>query len=315
VAVEDQNVVVLVGGVGGAKLAYGLAQIVRPEKLTIIVNVADDFWHYGLKICPDSDTLMYTLSGYVDKTNGWGVSGDTTQMLEMLRGYGEEAWFRLGDRDLATHLLRTKMLHDGYRLTEVTLHLARQLGIQCALLPVTDEPVETFVDTIEARELQFQEYFVKHRWQPHVKSVSYRGIEKAKVTPEVELSISNADIILFGPSNPWLSIEPILAVPGMRSLLIEKAVPRIAVTPIVSGKALKGPAAKIMDELGYIVSPQTVAAFYGDAINGFIVDQQDENLPSFETPVHKFDTIMNSDEDKIRLAQEILSLSLEWGER
>lgn len=312
-ALENPKVVVLVGGVGGAKLAYGLAQILPPENLTVVVNVADDFWHYGLRICPDSDTIMYTLSGLVDKTNGWGVGGDTVNLLDSLRRYGEDTWFRLGDQDMATHLLRTQMLHSGKRLTEVTRHLSGRLGIQCAVLPVTDGVVSTLIDTVECGLLEFQEYFVRHRWKPQVKSISYQGASDAKVTPEVALAVAAADIILFGPSNPWLSIEPILAIPGMRQSLIKREVPRVAVTPIVDGKALKGPAAKMMEELGYEVSPHAVAAFYGQVINGFIVDQRDQEIKSFDILTRKYDTIMNSDEDKIRLAQQVLSVSQEWG--
>lgn len=304
---EQPQVVVLVGGVGGAKLAYGLARILPPEKLTIIVNVADDFWHYGLRVCPDSDTLMYTLSGLVNKTNGWGLNGDTTSMLDMLRQYGETPWFGLGDRDLATHLLRTQMLRAGQRQTEVTQQLTRNLGIQCALLPVTDQEVATIVDTVEYGELAFQEYFVKYRWQPQVKAIRYQGIESARLTPEVEQAVLNADLIVFGPSNPWLSIEPVLAIPGMRDLLQSRSIPRAAVTPIVEGQALKGPAAKIMQELGYEVSPTTVAQFYGQTINCFITDARDQNLPVSSLQTLNFDTIMNNDADKVRLAQQVLT--------
>ncbi|HEX2621882.1 MAG TPA: 2-phospho-L-lactate transferase [Phototrophicaceae bacterium] len=301
------RVTVLVGGVGGAKLAYGLAQIVPPENLTIIVNVGDDFWHYGLKVCPDSDTIMYTLSGLVDPVNGWGLSGDTTNMLEMIRKYDEEPWFGLKDRDLATHLLRTQMLHQGQRLTEVTQFLSQRLGIRCALLPVTDQEVSTMVDTVEHGELEFQTYFVRHRWQPRVKSIRYRGIEAAKLTPEVEQAITTADIILFGPSNPWLSIEPILAIPGLRDLIQSRAVPRAAVTPIIAGQAVKGPAAKMMQELGYEVSPASVADFYGDTINTFIIDDKDLNLRTLNLRTLNFDTMMNNDGDKIRLARQVLT--------
>jgi LPPG:FO 2-phospho-L-lactate transferase len=324
---DGRRVVVLVGGVGGAKLAYGLAQILPPEQLTVIVNVADDFWHYGLRICPDLDTIMYTLSGLVDKTNGWGVAGDTTQMLDALRSYGEAGWFRLGDRDLATHLLRTQMLRDGARLTEVTAHLTRQLGIGCTVLPVSDDPIATMVDTVEYGELDFQTYFVRHRWQPQVKRLRYQGIEQATITPEVQRAISNADVILFGPSNPWLSIAPILDVPGMRDALLAAPVPRVAVTPIIGGRAVKGPAAKLMAELGLEVAPQTVAAYYGQVITGFIVDVSDaeadandgdaeENLQSFGIQPEKLNTMMNNDEDKINLARQLLALTgltQQWG--
>jgi LPPG:FO 2-phospho-L-lactate transferase len=313
VSIEEKKVVVLVGGVGGAKLAYGLANVVKPENLTVIVNVGDDFTYYGLRICPDLDTIMYTLAGRVDKTNGWGLSGDSTHMLEALRDYGEDAWFRLGDRDMATHLLRTKLLHEGYRLTEVTRHFTRHLGIACTVLPASDQPIATIVDTYEHGELEFQAYFVKHRWQPRVRTIRYNGIESAKISPEVEWAVHSADVILFGPSNPWLSIEPILAIPGMRELLMKRSVPRAAVTPIIEGRAIKGPAAKLMGELGFEVSASSVAHFYAGVINEFIIDERDGNLQSFDSRVHMFDTIMNNDEDKIRLARQVLAATEDWG--
>ncbi|MBC8098866.1 MAG: 2-phospho-L-lactate transferase [Armatimonadetes bacterium] len=309
----DQNVVVLVGGVGGAKLAYGLAQLLPPERLTVIVNVADDFWHYGLRICPDADTLMYTLSGLVDPVNGWGIGGDTTAMLDMLRRYEGETWFRLGDRDLATHLIRTQMLRAGERPTQVMQHLATKLGVACTLLPATDAEVMTLIETAEYGTLEFQDYFVRYRWQPVVKAIRYSGIDHAKLTPEVEHAIDAADVILFGPSNPWLSVQPILAIPGMRERLLARRVPRVAVTPIVGGEALKGPAAKIMRELGLAVSPVTVAAFYGDLINGFVVDQRDANLPFSDVITMLLDTIMPNNESKLNLARQVLMAVEKWG--
>ena len=183
------NVVALVGGVGGAKLAYGLAQIIPPENLTVIVNTGDDFWYYGLRICPDLDTIMYTLAGVVDKTNGWGVGGDTINLLDALRRYGEDVWFRLGDQDVATHLLRTQALNAGETLTAVTARLARALGIQAAVLPMTDEPVATTVNTVEHGEIEFQEYFVRYRWQPTMRSLRLAGIEAARMTPPVRAAL------------------------------------------------------------------------------------------------------------------------------
>lgn len=308
----DKNVVALVGGVGGAKLAYGLAQLVPPERLTVIVNVADDFWHYGLRICPDLDTIVYTLSGLVDPVNGWGVAGDSTHMLDMLRQYGEDPWFRLGDRDLATHLLRTQRLHSGQRLTEVTRDLARQAGVPCAVLPVTDDPVATRLDTVEYGELDFQTYFVKYRWQPTLRGMRYQGIEAARLSPEVEQALDQADVILFGPSNPWLSLEPLLAIPGLRDRLRARSVPRVAVTPLIGGKAVKGPTAKIMVELNYEVSPGAVARFYGDTITHFVVDVRDSIPRTEPADLHylQLDTLMPDDASKMRLARQIL-LTLE----
>jgi LPPG:FO 2-phospho-L-lactate transferase len=308
---SSKNIVVLVGGVGGAKLALGLQQIIQPENLTIVVNTGDDFWHYGLRICPDIDTVIYTLSGRVNKENGWGLLNESTTTLQALRDLGEDAWFLLGDKDIATHMLRSEMLRKGYRLTEIVAHLAKVMGVYCKIVPMADAEVGTIVDT-EIGELEFQEYFVKHRWQAVVKSLRYQGIEKAVMSEEVKNAIAQADVLLIAPSNPWLSIAPILAVAGIREAILARDIPRIAVTPIVEGKAIKGPAAKLMSELGYEVSPEAVAAYYGDLITGFVYDVRDEKInKSNGTKSIALDTIMVSDDDKARLARQIL----EWLEQ
>lgn len=305
--IENKKVVVLVGGVGGAKLALGLQQVVAPQNLTIIVNTADDFWHYGLRICPDLDTVMYTLSGRVDPVNGWGLADDSTIMLESLKNLGEDAWFRLGDKDLATHFLRTHLLKQGHSLTEIVQHLSNVMGIQPTVLPMSDAEIATIINTEEHGELAFQEYFVKHRWQPTVVGIRFDGVPRTKMPQPVRKAIEEADVILFGPSNPWLSIAPILAVPGMRDLLKEQNVPCVAVTPIVEGQALKGPAAKIMQELDYDeVSAQTVAEYYGDILTAFVYDERDSSFELQGLKTIAFDTIMVSDEDKSRLARDIL---------
>jgi LPPG:FO 2-phospho-L-lactate transferase len=304
---SDKNIVVLVGGVGGAKLALGLQEIVKPENLTIIVNTGDDFWHYGLRICPDIDTLLYTLAGRVNKENGWGLVNESTTALQALRDLGEETWFLLGDKDIATHMLRSEMLRRGYRLTEVVGHLAIAMGVQAKIVPMTDAEVGTMVDT-EIGELEFQEYFVKHRWQPVIKSLRYHGIEQATMSIEVKDALLKADVLLIAPSNPWLSIAPILAVDGIREAILARDIPRIAVTPIVEGKAIKGPAAKLMDELGYEVSAESVEAYYGDLITGFVYDVRDKEInKSNGTKSIALDTIMLSDDDKVRLARQILT--------
>ena len=303
---SDKKIVLFVGGVGGAKLALGLQQVVTPENLTIIVNTGDDFWHYGLRVCPDIDTVLYTLSGRVDPVNGWGLSNDSTIMLETLRSLGEETWFTLRDKDLATHLLRTKMLREGYSLTDVVKHLAQVQGVHPTVLPMTDAEVPTSVDTVEYGELEFQEYFVRYRWQPVVKSLRFKNIENAGLSSEVRHAIASSDIIVFGPSNPWLSIAPILAVPEMRSQILAQAVPRVAVTPIIEGKAVKGPAAKLMGELGYEVSASAVAAYYGDILTGFVYDERDKDFESYGLNNIPFNTMMITDEDKARLARDIL---------
>lgn len=306
------KVVVLVGGVGGAKLAYGLSRVLPPENLTVIVNTGDDFWHYGLRICPDLDTIMYTLADVVDKTNGWGVGGDTVNLLDALRRYGEDTWFRLGDQDVATHVLRSYWLREGQSLTGITARLAAALGVRPTILPMTDDPVATMVNTVEYGEIAFQEYFVRYRWQPTVKSLRLDGIETATITEAVCHAIEQADIILIGPSNPWLSIDPILSVPGLRALVESRPVPRVAVTPIVRGRALKGPAAKLMVELGYVPSPQTVAEHYGTVINGFVYDRSDGKLPIPLPHVAGFETIMKVENDKILLAETMLQWIKDW---
>jgi LPPG:FO 2-phospho-L-lactate transferase len=307
VAVTEKNIVVLVGGVGGAKLALGLQQILKPENLTIVVNTGDDFWHYGLRVCPDIDTVLYTLSGRVNKENGWGLVNESTTTLQALRDLGEETWFLLGDKDIATHMLRSEMLRRGYRLTAIVARLARGMGIGANIVPMTDAPVATMVNT-DIGELEFQEYFVKHRWQPIVKSLRYQGIEDAQLSLEVKEALAKADVLLIAPSNPWLSIAPILAVVGMKEAILARDIPRVAVTPIVEGKAIKGPAAKLMNELGYEVSGESVAAFYEDLITGFVYDVRDKDInKSNGTKSIALDTIMLSDDDKARLAQQILT--------
>ena len=306
------NVAVLVGGVGGAKLAYGLAQVLPPEDLSIIVNTGDDFWLYGLRICPDLDTITYTLSGLVDKTNGWGLAGDSRNMLEALKRFGEEPWFGLGDQDLATHLLRTAALRDGESLTDITKRLTKNLGIPQRILPMTDAPVATIVNTEEHGEIDFQTYFVRYRWQPTVKSLRLAGIESASISQPVQETLEKADIILIGPSNPWLSIDPILAVPGMRALITNRAIPRVAVSPIVGGKAVKGPADKLMGELGYEPSAEAVVDYYGDVINGFVYDQTDAGLEIPLAHTLSCETIMKSDENKIILAENVIDWIKSW---
>jgi LPPG:FO 2-phospho-L-lactate transferase len=307
------KVVVLVGGVGGAKLAYGLAQVLPPEDLTVIVNTGDDTWLYGLRICPDLDTITYTLSGLVNKENGWGVAGDTFQTINAMRRYGEDAWFGLGDQDMATHLLRTRWLREGQSLTEITSRLTKKLGIRQQILPMTNAEVATIVDTKEYGEIDFQTYFVRYRWQPTVKSLRLAGIEQATVSPEVEIALREADVVLVGPSNPWLSIDPILSVPTIRKLITERNIPRVAISPIVGGEAIKGPAAKLMVELGKkAVSAEAVAEYYGGLINGFVCDVIEANLNVPQQYMTKFETIMKTDDVKVDLARNVLEWIQKW---
>ena len=307
------NVAVLIGGVGGAKLASGLLHVVAPERLTFIVNTGDDFYHLGLKICPDLDTLMYTLAGLVNQEWGWGLAGDTTAALESLeRNYGVDPWFRLGDKDLATHLLRTQLLRCGHSLTEVTGCLARRLGINTALLPMCDDDLPTIIDTADQGELGFQEYFVKHGWQPVVESIMYRDCENATMSSAVSIALEEADIILIAPSNPWLSVAPILAVPGLREALKGAAAPVVAVTPIIEGAAVKGPTAKIMAELGLTVSEATVAEFYGGIIDGFVNDIRNQPLCAQDIHTVRLNTLMADKAAKIALARDTLAWIAGW---
>lgn len=307
------NLVVLAGGVGGAKLADGLQRVVG-ENLSVIVNTGDDFHLHDLYIAPDLDTVMYTLAGVADPVNGWGIAGDTYNNLDMISRYGGEDWFRLGDRDLATHLLRTQMLRGGYTLTQTTQNLARALGVRADILPMCNEPVATIVNT-NAGELAFQEYFVHRRWQPVLKAYRFHGIEKARVTPEISNAIQNAHAIIFCPSNPFVSIEPILSVKGMSELLQKARVPKIAVSPIIGGEALKGPAAKMFQELGMEASAYQVAKLLRGAIDRFVLDRVDEeqarSIKDLGMRVWVTDTIMRDETGRERLAREIC----EWVNR
>ena len=307
------NITVLIGGVGGAKLASGLTAVVAPERLTFIVNTGDDFRHLGLKVCPDLDTLMYTLAGMVNRESGWGLANDSAITLQSLaQNYGVEPWFRLGDKDLATHLLRSQLLRCGWSLTQATGRLASALGVTAALLPMCDDDLPTIVETRDQGRLAFQEYFVKHRWQPVVKSIEYRHSEKATVTPAVSAALAGADIILIAPSNPWLSVAPILAVPGLRELLMRANVPIVAVTPIIAGAAIKGPTAKIMRELGLPVSEAAVAQFYAGIIDGFVNDIRNDPLRADGVRTVRLDTLMTDAAAKVALARNTLEWIAGW---
>jgi len=303
--------VALAGGVGGAKLAHGLAQVLSPELLTVVVNTGDDFTRYGLAISPDLDTVMYTLSGLADPVNGWGLAGDTRQMIGMLANYGDDAWFGLGDKDVATHLLRTQRLASGQTLSQITAGFASALGIQACLLPMSDDRVSTMIETADLGTLAFQEYFVRHRWQPVVTKLRYDGAERATPAPGLLDIIDHARAIVICPSNPMLSIEPILQVPGIRVALERRHVPCVAVSPIIAGQAVKGPAAKLMGELGLDASVTGVAAYYGNLIDGLVVDTVDRDV-KIEQRLLVTNTWMKTIEDRVRLAGEILDWIESW---
>lgn len=305
-------VVCLAGGVGGSRLAHGLAQVLPAGQLTLIVNTADDFRHYGLYVSPDLDTVMYTLAGLADPLRGWGLRQDSERMLAALQRYGEEVWFRLGDQDLATHLLRTTWLAQGMRLTAVTARLAGALGLQHALLPMSDDPVATRVQTRDKGDMDFQTWFVRRRWQPAVRSLRLEGIVQARMSPEAQAALDAAALIVLAPSNPWLSIMPILAVPGMRAALRRGRAPVVAVSPIIRGAALKGPAARLMTDFGLPATAATVARLYRDFLAAFVYDGRDA-LPS--QPGLRYlaaDTVMDTEDARARLAQEILEWCGDW---
>ena len=311
-ATKLRKVVALAGGVGGAKLAYGLAQIVPAEDLTIIVNTGDDFEHLGLHIAPDLDTVMYTLAEVANPVTGWGVKGESWNAMAAMARYGGPTWFQLGDRDLATHLLRSKWLREGYPYNWVTKELSRRLGVRCALLPMSEQPVRTIIQTTGG-ELAFQDYFVKERWQPVVTGIRFEGAEEAQPSREVISAIREADAIIFCPSNPLISIDPILSMPSLRRIIAASRAPKIAVSPIVGGTALKGPAAKIMGELDMEVSPLGVARHLGEVLTGFVIDHVDEPFQDALTDLGLRTlvtaTVMNHNNERVRLADEILQFA------
>jgi LPPG:FO 2-phospho-L-lactate transferase len=310
-----QSVVALAGGVGGAKLAEGLQQRLG-SKLTIIGNVADDEEFWGLHVSPDLDTVTYWLSGVNDEERGWGLKDETWHTFETLERIGSEPWFRIGDRDLATHLTRTTLLREGKTLTEATARVTQGWGVQARLLPVTDDYLRTLIETDEGT-LRFQEYFVKHRWQPAVRAIHFAGVATARATPQVLKVIEGASAIILCPSNPLISIGPLLAVAPLREALQQARAPIVAVSPLVGGQAIKGPAAKIFAELGEEPSALAVAHRYADFLDGFLLDQQDAHeTPAIEAlglQVALADTLMHDAPSRLRVADAALRLSVECG--
>jgi LPPG:FO 2-phospho-L-lactate transferase len=301
------KIVALAGGVGGAKLADGLAQLLPPENLTIIVNTGDDFEHIGLYISPDLDTVCYTLAGLANTETGWGRREETFHVLENLQKLGGLDWFRLGDRDLATHIERTWRLREGQKLSQITHNFCRAWGVRYPILPMSDQSVHTLVDTVEDGELAFQEYFVHRKCEPKVKGFRFSGIDTARAAPGVLETIEQADAVVVCPSNPWVSIDPILAVAGIRSALAAKLV--VAVSPIIGGRTVKGPAAKIFAELGIQSSALAVARHYGMILSGFVLDKVDANLaPKISIPTWVTNILMKDQDDRRRLAQDVLNL-------
>jgi LPPG:FO 2-phospho-L-lactate transferase len=306
------SVCALAGGVGGAKLSAGLQDALPPGDLSVVVNTADDFDPWGLRVCPDLDTVMYTLAGVANPETGWGIAGESFAFLDMLSGYGEDTWFKLGDRDLATHVLRTRKLGDGETLTAVTKDLSRGLDIPSNILPMCDEKVSTVLET-PAGLLEFQEYFVRRRQKDDVLGVELRGIEEARPTEAVYRAVAEADVILLCPSNPVVSLGPILAIPGMRQALADAPAPKVAVSPIVGGRALKGPADRMLDSLGHEVSSAGVAVIYEGVIDGMVIDGADEDqreeIEALGMNVLATDAVMRDAPDRERLAREVLDFA------
>jgi LPPG:FO 2-phospho-L-lactate transferase len=303
-------VVALCGGVGGAKLALGLSHAIAPEALSVVVNTGDDFEHLGLHISPDIDTVLYTLAGLNDTERGWGRADETWSFMDALRQLGAETWFQLGDRDLALHVERTRRLREA-PLSAVTVELASRLGIAVRILPMTDAPLRTIIET-DAGLLPFQRYFVEQRCAPKVRAIHFDGAASAQAAPGVieALAAPNLRAIIICPSNPYLSIDPILAVRGIRDAIERASAPVIAVSPIIGGQAVKGPAAKIMRELGIEPSAQAIAAHYAGLIDALVIDQADSDtaarltLPSLVTQ-----TMMRTLSDRTRLAREVLDFA------
>ena len=304
-------VIALAGGVGGAKLALGLSRVLHPDGLIVVVNTGDDEEFHGLHISPDLDTVMYSLAGLANPDTGWGVTADSFQALGMLARYGSPIWFSLGDKDLATHIRRTELLRQGWSLSQVTGELCRRLGMQHTITPMSDDKVRTIVETDEGH-LTFQEYFVKRRCEPKAKAVRFQGAEQGRPSPAFDAALQEAGSLVFCPSNPFLSIAPILAIKGVRERVASFKGPRMAISPIVGGVALRGPAAKMLEELGHQVSCVGVAEQYQGLCDFFVLDKADSNhtdaIQSLGMEPLVTNTLMNTDEDKVALAGYICQL-------
>ncbi|MDP6573638.1 MAG: 2-phospho-L-lactate transferase [Rhodospirillales bacterium] len=309
---SDVRCVALSGGIGGAKLAVGLSKVLAPGELLVVANTGDDFEHLGLNVCPDIDTLTYTLAGINDPETGWGRAGETWNFMAALEAIGGETWFRLGDGDLALHVERTRRLASGESLEAITADVARQLGVEHRIVPMSDDRVRTIVETADG-DLAFQEYFVRQGCGPRVSGFRFDGAVAARPSPALldALARPALEAVVICPSNPFISIDPIVALPALREALGACHAPVVAISPIVGGAALKGPTAKIMGELGLPVTAAAVAGHYGALLDGFLVDATDvtdaSNEPAIEVaPAH---VVMDSLEDRVRLAAEALDFA------
>jgi len=305
------KITTLAGGIGAAKFLVGLADVIPPEDITVIANTGDDIELFGLRISPDIDTVTYTLARVVNEDTGWGLAGDTFECIKWMARYGEPVWFNLGDRDLATHIYRSEQLREGCSLSEVTDHLRRSLSVKSKILPMTDSYTPTRVVTDEG-EMHLQEYFVRRRCEPKVRELRFDNIESSRPAPGVEQAILDADAVIVCPSNPFISIGPILAVPGLRETLRQTKANVIAITPIIAGRAIKGPTASMLGDLGHEVSARGVASLYKDFVNVFVLDEVDKDMgseiESLGVKVATTDTVMETIEDKRRLAREVIDL-------
>jgi len=306
------KVVALAGGVGGAKLVYGLSKILDPSQFSAIINTGDDFSHLGLMISPDIDSVVYSLAGLTNDKTGWGRKDETWNCLSVLKELNSETWFQIGDKDLGLHLERTKLLNQGLTLTEVTKALCKKMGVLHSIFPMSDDPVRTMIETEELGEIPFQEYFVKHHFQPRYRGIRYAGIEAARLSKKALRELQEADLVIICPSNPWLSIFPILEIPHVKNLLKKKTT--IAVSPIIGNSAVKGPASKIFNELGIKPSGYEVAKMYRPFLTGFVLDHENEleqeGIRSFGIIPLVTDTLMKNDNDKQRLASEVLGFAI-----
>lgn len=307
------KITALAGGIGASKFLLGVAGVLPPRDITVIANTGDDIELFGLRICPDIDTVTYTLGGVINPVTGWGLSGDTFECLQGLKRYYGDAWFNLGDRDLATHIFRTSQLRQGISLSEVTDSIRRVLGVESAILPMTNSYTPTWITTDEG-EMHLQEYFVRRRCEPRVISIRFDNIEFAKPAPQVISAIVEADLVIVCPSNPFISIGPILSVPGLRDALRETNATIIAITPIVGGKALKGPAADMLRDLGHEVSASAVARIYNDFLDIFVLDAVDAELKAEieanGSRVITTNTIMDTTKQKLTLARAVIEAAL-----
>lgn len=302
------KILALAGGVGGAKLAHGLAMTLEGNKLVVAVNTGDDFQHLGLYVSPDLDTVMYTLAEINNPETGWGIAGETWNFMDALATLGGETWFKLGDRDLATHVERTRRLVAGDALSEITESLCARLAIDTRVVPMTDHPVRTVVETVTGERLPFQDYFVRLRCEPEIRGFTFAGAGDALPSLPLAALLESGEIeaVVICPSNPYVSIDPILAIPGIKRFIKSNVIPVIAVSPIVGGEAIKGPAAKMMRELGVEISALGVARHYADIIDGLVIDEADKDLAEaiedLGMKVLVTGTVMHGNADKTRLA-------------